>query len=45
MDGNTVETEVERAKFSENALMYQYEVDRVRGHYMMLQELLKNLPY
>ena len=45
VDGNTVEMDVERAKFAENALMYQYEVDRVRGHYMMLQELLKNLPY
>jgi flagellar basal-body rod protein FlgB len=45
VDGNTVEMDVERAKFAENALMYEYEVDRVKGHYQMQQELLKNLPY
>lgn len=45
VDGNTVEMDVERAKFAENALMYEYEVDRVKGHGQMLLELLRNLPY
>ncbi len=43
-DGNTVELDVERAKFAENAIMYEFSLDRVKGHYMMMQELLKNLP-
>jgi flagellar basal-body rod protein FlgB len=45
VDGNTVEMDVERAKFAENALMYEYEVDRVRGEYKDMEELFKNLPY
>ena len=45
VDGNTVEMDVERAKFAENALMYEFEVDQVKGHGMMFLELLKNLPY
>jgi flagellar basal-body rod protein FlgB len=44
-DGNTVEMDVERAKFAENAVMYEYSLDRVKGHFMMTAELLKNLPY
>ena len=44
-DGNTVEMDVERAKFSENAIMYEYSLDRVKGHFTMTLELLKNLPY
>jgi flagellar basal-body rod protein FlgB len=43
IDGNTVEMDVERAKFTENALMYQFAMDRVGGHYKELLELLKNL--
>jgi len=45
VDGNTAEMDVERAKFTENALMYEYEVDRVKGHYKDMEDLLKNTPY
>ncbi len=44
-DGNTVDMDIERSQFSQNALMYEYTVDRVRGHYKEMEELLKNLPY
>lgn len=44
-DGNTVDMDAERAKFAQNALLYEYEVDRVRGFYKNLEELLKNTPY
>ena len=43
IDGNTVEMDVERAKFAQNALMYEFAVDRVKGHYMHMMELLKDL--
>lgn len=43
IDGNTVEMDVERAKFTENALMYQFSMDRVGGHYKDMAELLRNL--
>ena len=43
IDGNTVEMDVERAKFTENALRYQFSLDRVSGHYKDLLALLKNL--
>ncbi len=43
IDGNTVEMDVERAKFTENALMYQFSMDRVGGHFKDMLELLKNL--
>jgi len=42
-DGNTVEMDVERAKFAENAVMYEFSLDRVKGHFMMIAEMLKNL--
>lgn len=42
-DGNTVEMDVERAKFSENAVMYQFSMDRVSGHFKMIMEMLQNL--
>lgn len=45
VDGNTVEMDVERAKFAENALMYEYALARVSGHYKDMAELLKNMPY
>ena len=41
-DGNTVEMDVERQKFSENSLMYQFSLDRVSGHFKMLMELYQN---
>lgn len=43
VDGNTVEMDVERAKFAENAVMYEFSLDRVKGHFMMIAEMLKNL--
>ncbi|MDA8254784.1 MAG: flagellar basal body rod protein FlgB [Betaproteobacteria bacterium] len=43
IDGNTVEMDVERAKFTENALRYQFSLDRVSGHYKDLLALLKDL--
>lgn len=43
VDGNTVEMDAERAKFTENAVMYEFSLDRVSGHYKMLMELLQNL--
>lgn len=42
-DGNTVEMDVERQKFSENSLMYQFSLDRVSGHFKHFVELLQNL--
>lgn len=45
IDGNTVDMDVERAQFAQNALMYEYTVDRVKGHYKEMDELLKNTPY
>ena len=42
-DGNTVEMDVERAKFAENALMYEFSLDRVSGHSKMMMELFQNL--
>lgn len=45
VDGNTVEMDRERTEFAKNALMYEYEVDRVKGRYKAMQDLLSNLPY
>ena len=42
-DGNTVEMNVERQKFSENSLMHQFSLDRVSGHFKHFVELLQNL--
>lgn len=43
VDGNTVEMDVERSKFAENALMYQFSMDRVSGHFKMMVEMFQNL--
>jgi flagellar basal-body rod protein FlgB len=43
VDGNTVEMDVERSKFAENALMYQFSLDRVSGHFKMMMELFQTL--
>jgi flagellar basal-body rod protein FlgB len=43
VDGNTVELDVERAKFAESAVRYEFALDRVRSHYMHMEDLLKNL--
>lgn len=45
VDGNTVSLDTERAKFMENALLYEYEVDRVKGEFKDMENLLRNLPY
>lgn len=42
-DGNTVEMDIERQKFAENALMFQFSLDRVGTHYKHLAELLQSL--
>ena len=42
-DGNTVEMDVERAKFAENALMYEFSLDRANSSYRRMLELLQNL--
>lgn len=45
IDGNTVDMDVERAQFAHNSLMYEYSVDRVKGLFKELDDLLKNTPY
>lgn len=42
-DGNTVEMDVERSKFTENAVMYEFSLDRVGGHLKMMLELFQTL--
>lgn len=43
VDGNTVDMDIERSKFAENSMMYQFSLDRVSGHFKMLMELYQNL--
>lgn len=45
VDGNTVDMDIERQKFSQNAIMYEFAVDKVKGKYKSMSELLQNLPY
>ena len=40
IDGNTVEMDVERAKFAENTVMHQFAMDRVSGHFKHEIEML-----
>jgi len=42
-DGNTVDLDVERAKFSENTVMWEFSRDRVSGHFKMMIEMLQSL--
>lgn len=42
-DGNTVEMDAERAKFAENAVMWEFARDRVSGHFKHMMEMLQNL--
>lgn len=44
MDGNTVEIDVEMTKFAESSLRYQFSVDRVRGYYKNMEDVIKNTP-
>lgn len=43
VDGNTVELDIQRKKFAEASVMYEFELDRVSGHYKHMMELFKNL--
>ncbi len=43
VDGNTVDLDVERAKFTESMIKYQFSLDRVSGHYKMMSELFNSL--
>ncbi len=43
VDGNTVDMDVERAKFAENAVMWEFSRDRVSGHFKMTMEMLQSL--
>ena len=45
VDGNTVELDVERAKFAENAVMWEFSRDRVSGHLKMMMKLFQSLKY
>lgn len=42
-DGNTVEMDVERSKFAENSMMWEFARDRVSGHYKHMMEMLQSL--
>lgn len=42
-DGNTVEMDIERQKFAENSLMYQFSLDRVSGEFKHMTELFQSL--
>ncbi len=43
VDGNTVEIDVERAKFAENAFLYEFTLDRVSMQYKHMIELFESL--
>ena len=43
IDGNTVEMDIERAKFAENSIMYEFSLNRAGGHYKHMMELLEQL--
>ena len=45
LDGNTVEMDAERAKFTENTIKFEFSLGRASGHYKEMSELLKNIPY
>lgn len=43
LDGNTVDMQIEQAKFTENALKYQFSLDRVSGRFKEMRALLNDL--
>ncbi len=43
LDGNTVDMQVEQAKFTENALKYQFSIDRAGGRFKQMRDLLNDL--
>lgn len=40
---STVAMDVERSKFAENEVMYEFSLDRVSGHFKHMMEMLQNL--
>lgn len=42
-DGNTVDMDVERAKFAENTVMWEFARDRVSAHFKHMMEMLQSL--
>ncbi len=42
-DANTVEMDIERQHFAENAVMYQFTLDQIGGDFKELTELFRNL--
>lgn len=43
LDGNTVELEVERSRFADAAIRYQFSLDQAIKHYMHISDLFKTL--
>lgn len=43
LDGNTVDMDAERAAFAENAVMYQFTLQRVSSAYKEMADLFKTL--
>lgn len=43
LDQNTVEMDVERAKFSENTIKYEFTIMKVMGRYKEMEDLLKKM--
>ena len=41
IDGNTVDMDVERAQFTENAIHYQFLIDRLNGQFKTMQTALQ----
>lgn len=41
IDGNTVDMDVERAQFTDNAIHYQFLVEQMRGNFRDMQTALK----
>ncbi len=40
---STVAMDVERSRLSEKAVMYEFSLDRVSGHFKHMMEMLQNL--
>lgn len=43
VDSNTVELDVERAKFAENAVMYEFSLQQAIGHCKHVMEMMQGL--
>jgi flagellar basal body rod protein FlgB len=42
VDGNSVEMDIERVKFMDNALRYEYSITALRDHFQEMEALFKN---